>query len=103
MAKKCIQKWVIAILLFGLFYLPTTTFSQSKKLKSLKKEVVQEIDTMKEFTQQMVDMIFSFGELGFQEFETSKYITGILRENGFEVQEGISGMPTAWWAKWGSG
>ena len=40
-------------------------------------------------------MIFSFGELGFQEFETSKYLIGILKKNGFKVEEGISGMPTA--------
>ena len=53
--------------------------------------------------QVMVDSIFSFGELGFQEFETSRYITDILRENGFEVEEGISGIPTAWMARWGSG
>jgi aminobenzoyl-glutamate utilization protein B len=53
--------------------------------------------------QVMVDSIFSFGELGFQEFETSRYITDILRENGFEVEEGIAGIPTAWMARWGSG
>ena len=53
--------------------------------------------------QVMVDSIFSFGELGFQEFETSRYVTDILRENGFEVEEGISGIPTAWMARWGSG
>jgi len=51
----------------------------------------------------MVDMIFSFGELGFQEFETSRYLTTILRENGFSVEEGVSGMPTAWVARWGQG
>ena len=53
--------------------------------------------------QVMVDSIFSFGELGFQEFETSRYLTEILRENGFEVEEGIAGIPTAWMARWGSG
>lgn len=53
--------------------------------------------------QVMVDSIFSFGELGFQEFETSRYLTEVLRENAFEVEDGISGIPTAWWAKWGSG
>ena len=53
--------------------------------------------------QVMVDSIFSFGELGFQEFETSRYITDILRENGFEVEEGIAGIPSAWMARWGSG
>lgn len=53
--------------------------------------------------QVMVDKIFSFSELGFQEVETSRYITGILEENGFDVERGISGIPTAWWASWGSG
>ena len=51
----------------------------------------------------MVDMIFSFGELGFQEFETSKYLTAFLSKNGFTVEKGISGIPTAWMARWGSG
>jgi aminobenzoyl-glutamate utilization protein B len=51
----------------------------------------------------MVDMIFSFGELGFQEVETSRYLVRILRENGFTVQEGVAGIPTAWWATWGNG
>jgi aminobenzoyl-glutamate utilization protein B len=58
---------------------------------------------MREFTQQMVDQVFSFGELGFQEIETSKYLTGILKKNGFTIQEGIAGIPTAWMASWGSG
>ena len=53
--------------------------------------------------QVMVDSIYSFGELGFQETETSRYLTRVLRENGFEVEEGISGIPTAWIARWGSG
>ncbi len=39
--------------------------------------------------QVMVDSIFSFGELGFQEVEPSRYITGVLRDNGFEAEEGI--------------
>ena len=30
-----------------------------------------------------MDSVFSFGELGFQEVETSKYLTGVLEKNGF--------------------
>ena len=74
-----------------------------KKLDMLKAQAVTEVDGMQQFTQQMVDQIFSFGELGFQEFETSKYLTDVLRKNGFTVQEGIAGIPTAWVATWGSG
>src|SRR5258706_6338288 len=51
----------------------------------------------------MVDQIFSYGELGFQETETSRYLIDLLRKNGFTVREGIAGIPTAWVATWGSG
>jgi aminobenzoyl-glutamate utilization protein B len=69
----------------------------------LKKDVAIEIDGMKDLTQQMVDSLFSFGELGFQEVETARYCTEILRKNGFSVQEHVAGMPTGWVATWGSG
>jgi len=75
----------------------------NQKLEQMKKDAVADVDSMREFTQQMVDQIFSYGELGFQEFETSKYITGILEKNGFKVERGISGIPTAWVATWGAG
>lgn len=73
------------------------------KIEALKQEVAADVESRKVFTQRMVDQIFSFGELGFQEFETSKYVTGILEKEGFTVERGISGMPTAWMATWGSG
>ncbi len=77
--------------------------AEDKKLAALKKEAKTKIDQKAKMAQVMVDKVFSFAELGFQEEETSKYLTGILKENGFTVEEGISGIPTAWWAKWGSG
>ena len=73
------------------------------KLATLKKEAAASVDAMRELSQQMNDMVFSFGELGFQEVETSKYLTGVLEKNGFTVQRGIAGIPTAWMASWGSG
>jgi aminobenzoyl-glutamate utilization protein B len=73
------------------------------RLEALKKEAIADIDSRAVFTQQMIDQVFSFGELGFQEFETSKYLTGILERNGFTIQRELSGIPTAWMATWGSG
>ena len=48
----------------------------------------------------MIDKVFSFAELGHQEVETSKYLTGVLESAGFEVEYGISGVPTGWIARW---
>jgi aminobenzoyl-glutamate utilization protein B len=73
------------------------------KLEQYKKDVGLEVDGMGEYIQKMNDQVFSFGELGFQEFETTKYLTGILRQNGFTIKEAVAGIPTAWTATWGSG
>jgi aminobenzoyl-glutamate utilization protein B len=72
-------------------------------LAQYKRDLSVEIDAMKELSQQMVDSVFSFGELGFQEVETSRYLTGILKQNGFRVEQPVAGIPTAWTATWGSG
>ena len=73
------------------------------RVESLKSEVAGAVDGMATFTQQMVDQIFSYGELGFQELETHRYLVDILKKNGFAVEEGIAGIPTAFMATWGSG
>jgi aminobenzoyl-glutamate utilization protein B len=73
------------------------------RLDALKKEAVADVESRAEFSQQMVDQIFSYGELGFQEVETTRYLIDILKKNGFAVQEGVAGIPTAFMATWGSG
>jgi aminobenzoyl-glutamate utilization protein B len=74
-----------------------------EKEASLKADLTGQIEGMKKQTQVMVDTVFSFGELGFQEVETSKYLTGILEKEGFKIQRGVAGIPTAWLATWGEG
>ena len=86
----------------------TAAFAQTAKVTpekeaSMKADLVGQIDQMKKQAQVMVDSVFSFGELGFQEFETSKYLTGILEKEGFKIERGVAGIPTAWVASWGSG
>ena len=73
------------------------------KVESWKNEVMKSLDEKHKPAQEMVDMVFSFSELGFQETETSAYLTSILKNNGFIIEKGIAGIPTAWMAKWGNG
>ena len=82
----------------------TVAFAQSNaRLDALKNEAATKVDGRAKMAQEMVDSVFSFGELGFQEIETSRYLTGILEKNGFKVERGTSNIPTAWVARWGSG
>ncbi|MBM63335.1 MAG: amidohydrolase [Acidobacteria bacterium] len=80
-----------------------STFPENTELENLKEEVAVDVESRRDFTQQIVDMIYSFNELGFQEFETQRYIGGILEDHGFTVKNGVAGIPSAWWASWGSG
>src|SRR5688500_13947261 len=78
-------------------------YPSSARLDALKAEAAKEIDARAKLIQEMVDQVFSFGELGMQEVETSKYLTGILEQNGFKVERGVAGIPTAFVARWGTG
>lgn len=95
---------IFVLVFLGLF---NWGFSQkkvsNKQIEKLKTEVAQIVESNQKLTQVMVDKVFSFSELGFQEYESSKYLTGILEENGFQIERSISGIPTAWFAKWSNG
>ncbi|HEX2167909.1 MAG TPA: hypothetical protein VHG09_11815, partial [Longimicrobiales bacterium] len=82
---------------------PNAVLAQSRDLPRLIDEITADVEANRKLTQVIVDKLFSFAELGFHEVETQRYLTGLLRENGFAVEEGVSGIPTAWWATWGSG
>jgi aminobenzoyl-glutamate utilization protein B len=69
----------------------------------LKREVAAEVAGMQKLSQQMVDMVFSLAELGFEEHRTVAYLTGILEKEGFRVDRGCAAMPTCYVASWGSG
>ncbi len=82
----------------------SAAFAQANpRLAGYKTEAAKGVDEMAKLAQEMVDSVFSFGELGMQEVETSKYLTAQLEKFGFTVQRGVAGIPTAWVAKWGSG
>jgi aminobenzoyl-glutamate utilization protein B len=72
-------------------------------LTGLKGEAAASVDELQKLTQEIVDSLFSFSELGFQEFETQRYLTELLETNGFTVEQGVSGIPSSWWATWGEG
>src|SRR5579859_5916901 len=74
-----------------------------ERVAGIKADLAGQIDAMKKQAQVMSDTVFSFGELGFQEFETSKYLSGLLEKEGFKIERGVAGIPTAFVATWGQG
>ncbi len=101
------QKFVKGILGLSLVVGPLSVFASAdmtlNERMDAKAELIDAVASKAKDVQVMNDMIFSFGELGFQEFETSAYLTKILNDNGFSIETGISGIPTSWMATWGEG
>ena len=87
----------------ALTFVPDLVAQQDPRLENLKAEAEQMIHDRAKLAQEIVDHLFSFGELGMQEFETQRYLTGLLEEEGFDIELGVAGMPSAWTATWSNG
>ncbi|MBT5187990.1 MAG: amidohydrolase [Kordiimonadaceae bacterium] len=91
----------LALILSPLGY--SASAQDSAKIKALKAEVTEHVQNNEKMVQEIVDSLFSFSELGFQEYETQRYIGDLLEKNDFEVTKDVAGLPSGWWATWGSG
>ena len=69
----------------------------------MKKRAIAGVEARAKLAQQINDSVFSFAELGYQEVETSRYLTTLLEQNGFKIERGVAGIPTAWTARWTNG
>ena len=67
------------------------------RIDAHKREVASNVDGMAKMAQEMVDSVFSFSELAHQEFETSRYLTGVLERNGFSVRRGCRNADRRGW------
>jgi len=94
---------LLAVLILGASVPSLLSAQADARLESLKAEALGMVEDDAKMVQEIVDMLFSFGELGMQEFETQRYLTGILEEHGFAIELGVAGMPSAWTARWSNG
>lgn len=61
------------------------------------------IQGKKEQFEQAADQIWGFAEMRYQEFQSAQLQKDLLRREGFEIEENLGGIPTAFRAKAGSG
>jgi aminobenzoyl-glutamate utilization protein B len=94
---------LLAVMIATFTPVPNLVAQQDSRLENLKVEAEQMIHDRAKLAQEIVDHLFSFGELGMQEFETQRYLTGLLEEEGFDIELGVAGMPSAWTATWSNG
>ena len=87
----------------GLTLVPDLSAQADPRLEALKDEAQEMVQDRAKLVQEIIDHLFSFGELGMQEFETQRYLTDLLADEGFDIELGVAGMPSAWTARWSNG
>ena len=71
--------------------------------EKLKAAAINEIDAHRNQLSELSLKIHSNPELAFQEVKAVTWLTGYLKENGFSVDQGICGLPTAFKGSYGQG
>ena len=72
-------------------------------LEGMKSDALSWIDRNIDVIIGISDKIWSYAELGFEEHDSSRLLSGELEKHGFRVERGVAGIPTAFVASWGSG
>lgn len=81
-----------------------TCLAQNEENKNLLDNVsIEYLDKSFRIYDKLQKTIWSNPELGFLETESSALLQNHLKENGFSVESGVAGMPTAFVASYGSG
>jgi aminobenzoyl-glutamate utilization protein B len=66
-------------------------------------DILKYLDSMRGDLVSVNQDIWNFAELGLQEHRSAARLIGVLQKAGFKVTAGVSGMPTAFVAEYGSG
>jgi aminobenzoyl-glutamate utilization protein B len=75
----------------------------AQELTPIQQEMVRHLDTLQPELVRVNQDIWEFAELGLQEHRSAARLVGVLKKAGFQVREGVSDMPTAFVAEYGSG
>jgi aminobenzoyl-glutamate utilization protein B len=76
---------------------------KSKDLPVVKKNAIARIDKQYDAYKKTALSIWEYAEVGYKEYKSSSLLQEVLTKNGFTVEAGVAGIPTAFVATYGSG
>jgi aminobenzoyl-glutamate utilization protein B len=90
-------------LLLLLTFIAANSQNQKKSINSNKTAVIQSVDKHQQELIAASDHIWSYAETALKEYKSSKELADYAESQGFKVNRGVAGMPTAFTAEYGSG
>ena len=92
--------------LFILFLVAQWSIGQNGLPSSIaneKKTVIQSLEAKKQQYVDVASNIWNLAELGYKEGKSANLLQSMLKEEGFTIETGVAGIPTAFTATFGSG
>ncbi len=91
------------LLFFLCLFLSLSIHAQKKRLSKNKKAILASIEKHKAELIKISDKIWASAETAFEEYTSAEILASYAEKNGFTVERGVAGMPTAFVASYGSG
>ncbi|NNL60975.1 MAG: amidohydrolase, partial [Flavobacteriaceae bacterium] len=89
--------------LFLIFGGMTLSAQSQDKLSDTKKAIVNSVENHRSELIKISDEIWALAETAFEENKSAKLLADYAEKQGFKVDRGVAGMPTAFVATYGSG
>ena len=95
----------VSTLFLGLCFVSHTSFCQVKKAKPVDEKllIATAIETKYDKYKAMALSIWDYAEIGYKEVKSSTLLQNALKDEGFTIESGVAGIPTAFVATYGSG
>ena len=77
--------------------------SYGQKLSSIKKQALEETVALESQINKVSQDLWDYSETALKEHKSAELLIDILQKEGFNIEKGVSGMPTAFIATYGSG
>lgn len=99
----CLRSPFALFALAGLLLAPLSASADDVPSSAAKQAVVQSVDAHASELISLSDQIWTFAETALREHRSSKALADYAERQGFRVERGVAGMPTAFVASFGKG
>ncbi|MAJ51813.1 MAG: amidohydrolase [Flammeovirgaceae bacterium] len=90
------------LFIYSIYFLFIFSPVLAQKISNDKKSIIVALDEKKSFYHNTALTIWKHAELGYQEYKSSQLLQDILKNEGFTLEVGVAGLPTAFIASYGS-
>jgi aminobenzoyl-glutamate utilization protein B len=87
----------------AVFLVLTVTGTAQVAHKETKERIVNSVETHRDELISLSDQVWEYAEIALREEKSAELLASYLEKQGFTVERGVAGMPTAFIAEYGSG